>query len=168
MSRRAVRFRRAVQRGLGTSLDRGMVLAWRAERWWMRVARRTHRGVQALVFTPAGELVLLELRYLAGWHLPGGGRRRGEPAQAAVLRELREELGTASHGAVTHVATIHELSRGIRCEIDLFRVADCLLPERHRLNTEVRAVRAWPLDCLPERAAVARARLALLEPGAAG
>lgn len=168
MSRRAVRFRQAVQRGLGHSLDRGVTLAWRAERWLMRATGRTHRGVQALVFTPAGELVLLELRYLSGWHLPGGGRRRGEPAKAAVLRELREELGACTHGPAVHLATIHELSRGVRCEIDLFRVGDCVLAGRPRLNAEVRTVPAWPLDGLPDRAAVARARLALLDVPAPG
>ena len=137
-------------------------MAWRAERWLMRATGATHRGVQALAFTPTGELILLELRYLAGWHLPGGRRRRAEPPQTAMLRELREELGAFAHGAVTRLATIHELSRGIRCEIELFRVDDCELPGRQRLNAEVRTVRAWPLDRLPERAAVARARLDLL------
>ena len=157
-----VRFRLAVRRGLGRSFDRGIALAWRAERWWMRSTGRVHHGVQALAFTPTGELVLLELRYLAGWHLPGGRRRRGEPARTAILRELREELGAFSHGPVAHLTTLHERSRGVPCEIDLFRVDDCVLPARHRLNSEVRSVCAWALDALPERADVARARLALL------
>lgn len=167
MSRGPVRFRqvfhRELSRSFGRAFDGGVVLAWRAERWLMRATGATHRGVQALAFTPAGDLILLELRYLAGWHLPGGRRCQAEPARAAVLRELREELGPFAHGAVTRVATIHELSRGIRCEIELFRVDDCMLPRRQRFNAEVRTVRAWPLNGLPERAAVARARLELLK-----
>jgi 8-oxo-dGTP pyrophosphatase MutT (NUDIX family) len=164
MSRPGRRLGQALRRGLGGLIDRGVIMAWRAERWLMRATGRIHRGVQALAFTPAGELILLELRYLPGWHLPGGRRRRSEPALAAILRELREELGAFNHGAVVHIATIHELSRGIRCEIDIFRVDHCVLPQSQRFNVEVRQVRSWPLDSLPDRAAVARDRLARLLP----
>ncbi|HEY0283191.1 MAG TPA: NUDIX domain-containing protein [Rhizomicrobium sp.] len=51
-------------------------------------------GALALV-EQGGRLVLVRHSYAAGWHLPGGGVRRGEPPEAAMLRELKEELGLA-------------------------------------------------------------------------
>lgn len=49
-------------------------------------------GALALV-EQEGKVVLVRHSYAAGWHLPGGGVKRGEPPEKAVLRELTEELG---------------------------------------------------------------------------
>lgn len=57
-------------------------------------------GAHALALTPERKLILVKLRYAPGWRLPGGGRGEGEELRDAVLRELREEIGTLSHGAV--------------------------------------------------------------------
>jgi ADP-ribose pyrophosphatase YjhB (NUDIX family) len=40
-----------------------------------------------------GKVLLVRHSYVAGWLLPGGGVRRGEPADAAVVREMKEEIG---------------------------------------------------------------------------
>jgi 8-oxo-dGTP pyrophosphatase MutT (NUDIX family) len=55
-------------------------------------------GVHALALTPSRKLILVRLRYAAGWRLPGGGRGRDEDPVAAALRELREEIGLTSYG----------------------------------------------------------------------
>jgi len=57
-------------------------------------------GVHAVALTPGRRIILVRLRYAPGWRLPGGGRDPQEKVQAAVLRELREEIGMTSHGAV--------------------------------------------------------------------
>jgi ADP-ribose pyrophosphatase YjhB (NUDIX family) len=49
-------------------------------------------GALALV-EQGGKVVLVRHSYAAGWHLPGGGVKRGEAPEKAVLRELKEELG---------------------------------------------------------------------------
>ena len=50
-------------------------------------------GVAGAVYDEQGRVLLVRQRYTWGWRLPGGGVDRGEPAQTAVLRELREEVG---------------------------------------------------------------------------
>ena len=68
--------------------------------WFVRRPRTF--GAHGLALTPEGSVVLVKLRYAPGWRLPGGGRRpHGGSARRPVLRELREEIGMISHGAVT-------------------------------------------------------------------
>ncbi len=51
-------------------------------------------GANALLFDRAGRVGLVRHSYMSRLGLPGGGVGRGEPPEVAVLRELREELGT--------------------------------------------------------------------------
>ena len=45
------------------------------------------------VYDEEGRVLLIRQSYTKGWRLPGGGVDRGEPAPAAILRELAEEVG---------------------------------------------------------------------------
>ena len=54
------------------------------------------RAVRALILTPEREILLFRLRPPKGdcfWIAPGGGLDRGETVEAALRRELLEELG---------------------------------------------------------------------------
>jgi 8-oxo-dGTP pyrophosphatase MutT (NUDIX family) len=51
-------------------------------------------GVHALIVDADGRVLLARHSYMKGWSLPGGGVGRGEPPLKALLRELREELGS--------------------------------------------------------------------------
>ena len=53
----------------------------------------TAMGVAGAVIDDCERILLVKHRYNPGWRLPGGGVNRGEPPQAAVLRELSEEVG---------------------------------------------------------------------------
>lgn len=67
-------------------------------RWFF--SRPDTRGAHAIALTPAGRIVLVKLRYVSGWRLPGGGVEPGEDPAQAVLRELQEEIGLLRHRAV--------------------------------------------------------------------
>ena len=63
--------------------------------YWKTVRPRTF-GVRALLADPAGRIALVRHLYVAGWYLPGGGVDKGESAEAAIRRELIEEIGLAA------------------------------------------------------------------------
>jgi ADP-ribose pyrophosphatase YjhB (NUDIX family) len=60
---------------------------------WFRLTRGMSLGVRALVRDENGRILLIRHSYVPGWLLPGGGVERGETAEDAVIRELREESG---------------------------------------------------------------------------
>ena len=50
-------------------------------------------GSRAIVINPDGQILLVKHTYQPYWYLPGGGVKKGESAKAALLRELKEEVG---------------------------------------------------------------------------
>ncbi|HEX8667604.1 MAG TPA: NUDIX domain-containing protein [Allosphingosinicella sp.] len=99
-------------------------------------------GVHAVPVTGEGQVVLVQLTYAPGWRIPGGGRGRREDPEAAVLRELREEIGLAGHGRVTRV------SRDPAELGDIFLVEDVVC--RPRRTLEIEAVGLFDPAALPE------------------
>ncbi|STY30004.1 MutT/nudix family protein [Legionella wadsworthii] len=50
-------------------------------------------GARALILNESNQILLVKHTYQPHWHLPGGGVKKGESAQEALIRELKEEVG---------------------------------------------------------------------------
>lgn len=124
-----------------------MGAAHRALRLYWKVVRPVTRGVQAIPLTPDGRLVLVRLRYSRGWHLPGGGLKRGEDPAAALLRELREEIGLTAHRDARFVGTYRHRPNRKRDTVSVFVVRDVAFDPPRSL--EIEAVMCVDCDALP-------------------
>jgi|GEM_PF-225744 len=109
---------------------------------------RTRRSSHALAVTPRGRIVLVKLRYAKGWRLPGGGRKAGEQPRDTVLRELREEIGMVSHGAVRLASQDVQNSARVDDVASFFIVHDVRYEPR-RWSLEVEAVRETSFEGMP-------------------
>lgn len=113
------------------------------------LVRRTKTfGAHAIALTPERRLILVKLWYARGWRMPGGGRSPDEPASEAALRELREEIGMTSHGAVEPGCELEEQVDFKRDTCSLIIVRDVEYRPK-RWSWEVEAVCDAPLDDLP-------------------
>ena len=50
-------------------------------------------GSRAIILNSDHQVLLVKHTYQPHWYLPGGGVKKGESAKAAVIRELKEEVG---------------------------------------------------------------------------
>ncbi len=123
----------------------GTLQRLRKAMWFVRRPRTF--GAHGVAMTPSSTIVLVRLRYAPGWRLPGGGRKKGEDAREAVLRELREEIGMTSHGDVQLACELQETPDFKRDTASLFIVRDVEYSPSWSL--EVEQVTESALDKLP-------------------
>ena len=124
-----------------TSVHKAMKLGW-------FVRRPRTFGVHALALTPQRRAILVKLRYAPGWRLPGGGRGEHEDQRAAVLRELREEIGMTGHGRVRLACELEEVA-DFRRDLAALLVVEEVRYAPPRWSWEVERICEAPLDGLP-------------------
>lgn len=94
-------------------------------------------GAHGIAVTPGGAIVLVKMRYARGWHLPGGGRKKGESARDNVLRELREEIGMTGYSDLQLARTTQDIRDFRRDTASVFIVWDVTYrPARWSLEIE--------------------------------
>jgi len=116
------------------------------------ISRPRTFGAHAFALTPERKLILVKLRYVPGWRLPGGGRKAGEEPRDAAVRELSEEIGMISHGRVRLAAELEQHPHHRRDLVSLMIVEDVRYTPRWSLEIE-RVIEAalddLPLDLAP-------------------
>jgi len=65
----------------------------RALHGYFLMSRGLTLGVRAIVRSNDGKFLLVRHTYTPGWHFPGGGVEKGDPAISALQNELRQETG---------------------------------------------------------------------------
>jgi ADP-ribose pyrophosphatase YjhB (NUDIX family) len=121
-------------------------------------------GVAGAILDAQGRVLLVRQTYMAGWRLPGGGIDHGEAPEAAIKRELREEVGLC--GGTLRLFGVYSRKVWWLTHITALYVIEDGLVDFHP-NLEVRAItwarpEAPPEDCAP----AAIRRLAELASGA--
>ena len=81
-------------------------------RAWWRLRRPRTFGVRAVVTDPAGRIALVRHSYLPGRYLPGGAVDKREAAEAAIRRELAEEVALTDIEITGLVGVYHNLAQG--------------------------------------------------------
>ena len=116
-------------------------------------------GASAIIVDRAGKVVLARHSYMAGLSLPGGGVKRGEPPEQAILRELAEEIGVVRSDPPVFVGLYTRRSGWATNVIALYRLMNAEV--EFRANLEVREIFfVDPADPPPATAAGTRRRLA--------
>ncbi len=103
-------------------------------------------GVCGAVFDADGKVLLVRHSYMPGWQLPGGGVDRGEPPQAAIVRELDEEVGLT--GGVVEFFGLYSRKAGWATNVvALYRITGGAIAFRPSL--EIREIRFVDPACPP-------------------
>jgi len=125
----------------------GMTMADRVRRIGWRYSKAPLKGVRGIVLDEAGRIVLVRHSYTHGWYLPTGGAKRGEAPEAAIRRELREEIGL-EQGEVSEIGHSADLLGQRPHSLTTFVVRNAVY--RPRWSLEIEEVAAFALAALPE------------------
>lgn len=91
-------------------------------------------------------LLLVRTSYRIAWNSPGGGTRRGETLEAAVRRELSEEIGMTPEAALLPAGDTGGGRDGRQDRVHVFELCRDWLPELQLDHREIVAVQLFSSD----------------------
>lgn len=108
-------------------------------------------GVRGAAMDGEGRVCLVRHTYVSGWHLPGGGVEAGEDAQAAMIREFREEAEIAiDPGTPLRLhGFYHNRASAGRDHVALYIASAFSVRREKTPDREIAACGFFPLDRLP-------------------
>lgn len=131
-----------------------------------RATRGMTLGVRGVAVDREGRVLLVKHTYVHGWWLPGGGVERGQTAEAALVREMREEAGLIVEGRPVLVS-IHSNERYFRGDHVLVYRMDRFTMTDRSSHGEIAEIGWFDPAALPEDAhRSTRARVAEIFGGA--
>lgn len=118
--------------------------------FYFLITRPLTLGVRAIIRNEQGQILLVKHAYSDGWHLPGGGVETGETCEAALKRELAEEVGIEP-SRLTPVRVIHNSTASKRDHVIFYAIDEWCQNLNHQPNPlEIESV-IWFSECdLPE------------------
>lgn len=141
-------------------------------RLYWRVRRPRTLGVRAVVVDGEGRVALVRHTYTEAWYLPGGGVKKGESFENALLRELEEEIAVTGPVIERVLGVYHSRKEAKDDHIVIFvarvdRMAAAALREADAM--EIEEAGWFPIDALPAGTSPATARrIAEYRAGATG
>lgn len=133
----------------------------KAARIYWRVTRPRTIGVRAVLLDENDRVALVRHTYADQWYLPGGGVKKGESVEAALLRELEEEIAVTNPRIERVIGVYHSRRESKDYHIVIFaaRTDACLSDELASADArEIEEARWFPLDRLPATVSPATAR----------
>ena len=136
-------------------------LIGKAMRLWWKLRRPLTLGVRAIVVDDRDRVALVRHSYVDGWYLPGGGVKGGESIVAAIVRELREEIGLEDAPIERVIGVHHSRKEGKDDHVVTFLVrvdADRAAGLRGADATEIAEMGWFAIDAPPPGATPATLR----------
>jgi len=127
-------------------------LIGRAAGLYWRIRKPRTLGVRAVVVDQHERVALVRHTYADQWYLPGGGVKKGESFEAALLREMREEVAL-NNVAIERVLGVYHSRREAKDDhIVVFTVrvdagSENALARADAL--EIESAEWFPLDGIP-------------------
>lgn len=136
-------------------------LIGKAARIYWRLTKPRTIGVRAVLLDSDDRVALVRHTYTDQWYLPGGGVKKGESMEIALLRELEEEVAVKNPQIERVLGVYHSRREAKDDHIVIFavRTGDGKSGALEEADlAEIEEAKWFPLDTLPPSTSPATAR----------